>query len=289
MPSDDEVLKQVGKSGFPFQLKVEQVVLNSQRDHHWTLASREHPWVNPETTSSGFIDLVLQHEQFTTFRLVVECKRVKADDSRQLRWIFLYPDSALKPTELASCLEVEGWIDRASTTPTWNDARIWDTVRVFPDSLQSEFCILPSDEQRRQPILESLAAGVLDSTEGLADEEVKITISQNHPNRRLFIFPVIVTNAELAVCQFDSAAVDVSDGTLDPTGTTLSAVPFIRFRKSLDTHFPEGRFADLYSANRARERTVFVVNAASLPAFLTNWRLEPQTVANGFAIQRIAR
>ena len=35
--------------------------------------------------------------------------------------------------------------------------RVWDNVRLTPASLQSEFCILTSDEQRRQPILESLA------------------------------------------------------------------------------------------------------------------------------------
>jgi len=177
-------LKQNNKSGFPFELRVEDEIRSTQADHRWSVASHEHPWSNPGTESSGFIDIVLKHNVISTLRLVIECKRMKADDARQLRWLFLLPgESASKETHVASCFEVEargmrGYaLERTAVEPVaipWQDLRIWDNVRISPASLQSEFCVLPSDEQRRQPILESLAREVLESVEGLAQEEVDL-------------------------------------------------------------------------------------------------------------------
>src|SRR5262245_38478462 len=138
MATQAEVLKQVNRSGFPFQLKVEQEVLSTKQDHHWSIASREHAWRNPDLGSSGFIDLVLKHDQNPTLRFVIECKRMKADDSRQLRWVFLEPDRDSVSTELASCLEVEGWSNQADGSSTWEDVRLWDNVLSTPKSCESE-------------------------------------------------------------------------------------------------------------------------------------------------------
>jgi hypothetical protein len=236
--NQNETLKQINKSGFPFQLKVEHEIRRTQGEHNWSVASHEHPWTSADSEASGFIDIVLKHDQFSTFRLVIECKRIKADDARQLRWVFLLPDQESKPTKLASCFEVEGWRGQDQTSESeWSDIKIWDNVRLVPTSLQSEFCILQSDEQRRQPILETLAAEVLESIEGLAEEEVSIEKSQGSPNHaRLFIFPAIVTNAEIAVCRFDPANIKINDGTLDVGDVDISTVPFIRFRKSRVLH-----------------------------------------------------
>src|SRR5205814_1281269 len=140
--------------------------------HGWSVASHEHPWAAYD--ESGFIDIVVEHDQFSTFRVVIECKRIKADDARQLRWVFLIPDAEFKPTMLASCFEVEGWTTQEDERNVWNDIRVWDNVRLAPESLQSEFCILHSDEQRNRPILEALAREVLTSIEGLAEEEVSL-------------------------------------------------------------------------------------------------------------------
>ena len=290
MTRQDEALKQVARSGFPFQLRVEDEVKSSFQKHNWSVVSREHPWTNPSTASAGFIDLVLQQEPFRTLRLVVECKRMKATDSRQLRWVFLIPDSDPKPTELASCLEVEALYDEQAQPPTSRDDRIWDNVFSRPPSLQSQFCVLPNDEQRRQPILESLSVELLDSIEGLAEEEVHAARSRGRPyHQRLFIFPAIVTNAEIAVCRFNSSLVNIADGTIDPANADISSVPFIRFRKSITTRFPAGGFPDLHSANCARERTVFVVNGESIVEFLTGWEINPKDPFAGYAIERILR
>jgi hypothetical protein len=282
-----EIFKQVARSGFPFQLKVEDEVRSTFDKHRWSVESREHPWIHPEPGSSGFIDIVLKHEKYSTCRLVMECKRIKADDARQLRWIFLLPDSEVEQTELATCFEVLGQTDHKAEPPTWSDVRAWDNVLSKPGSLQSEFCVLPSDEQRRQPILESLAVEVLESIEGLAQEEVNIWKSQNPSSSiRLFIFPVIVTNAELVVCRFNSKLVNIHDGTLVSDKAEILPAPFIRFRKSLATNFPPGSFSNLKTANQARERTVFVVNAASITDFLTGWEIHSQDRFGRYAVDR---
>lgn len=290
MANQDDALRQINKSGFPFQLRVEHEIRLTQREHNWSVASREHPWTNADKSASGFIDIVLKHERFSTFRLVIECKRIKADDARQLRWVFLLPEQEPRPSMLASCFEVEGRRKGGqSSWAEWSDIRVWDNVNLVPTSLQSEFCILQSDEQRRQPILESLAAEVLESIEGLAEEEVNIEKSLDQPiHTRLFIFPAIVTNAEIAVCRFDTANIKITDGTLDAGNVEITTVPFIRFRKSLATTFPQGMFYHLEAANKARERTVFVVNAASLPEFLKDWETGPLPNRE-YAIQRLAR
>lgn len=282
MTNQDNVLKQMNRSGFPFQLRVEEEIRRTHSIHNWSVASREHPWTNPETDISGFIDIVLKHDDFSTFRVVIECKRMKSDDARHLQWLFLMPDQDMSPVKLATCLEVEG----GSYEEVWQDIRVWEDVLVNPLSLQSEFCVLPNDEQRRQPILESLTAEVLDSIEGLAQEEVRIEQSQYGPNHlRLFLFPTIVTNAEIIACRFNSEEIKIVDGTLEASNVTFQKVPFIRFRKSVVNDFPEGRFLDLRTAQRARERTIFIVNAEAIAEFLSNWQVDPLNM-EGFAIQK---
>jgi hypothetical protein len=280
MAGQDDVLKQVNRSGFPFQLGVEHAIRTTSDAHGWAVASREHPWRNPDGESSGFIDLVLRHEHFNAFRLVIECKRVKADkgdDSRQLRWLFLSPDGGSKETKLASCFEVEG------------GNSLWDNVNVAPASPESGFCALPSDEPRNRPILERLAVEVLESVEGLAQEEANIEGSQvgRTYHDLIFIFPAIVTNAEIMVCRFDPGRIRIADGTLDAADAEVESVPFVRFRKSLATGFPRGWVRDLHAANNARERTVFVVNAAFLQKFLTGWDVKSLSPDGRFAIQRL--
>jgi hypothetical protein len=43
---------------------------------------------------------------------------------------------------------------------------------------------------------------------------------------------------------------------------------------------------DLRAANRARERTIFVVTAAHIAEFLKGWKVEPLNFG-GFAIQKL--
>jgi len=113
----------------------------------------------------------------------------------------------------------------------------------------------------------------LESLDGLAGEEINIGRSQKLKTGPIFIFPAVVTNARITVCKFKASDVKITDGTLDPSTVTLSDVPFIRFRKSLVTTFPKGKFRDLKEANTARERTVFIINSQYLSAFLKRWNV----------------
>lgn len=296
-----EVLKQIGRSGFPFQLGVEDAIRRTQSSHRWLVASREHPWSTEDTESSGFIDLVLQHMDLVTHRIVVECKRVKADDQRQLQWFFLVPEVAKEETALASCLEVgaapiaRGKVEGTNTGRNeWDYPQMWEGVNVLPRCLESSFCVLAGDDQKRQPLLEQLASDVIESVEGLASEEKRIHQSRYADGSArsgigrllVLLFPFIVTNAEIAICRFDPSDVNILDGTLPASATTVEAVPYIRFRKSLATTFPEGAFDNLRKANAARERTVFVVNAQALPALLEAWQVSPLGIIGRYAIQK---
>jgi hypothetical protein len=197
----------------------------------------------------------------------------------------LRPDQDPKQTQQASCLEVGGPLKESEGSAEWKDIRLWDDVRVIPTSLESEFCILSSDGSKKQPILEALCSEILESIEGLAQEEVSIQQSQRGGRVRLFIFPAIVTNSKITVCQFKSSEVRITDGTLDFATVKLDSVPFIRFRKSMATEFPAGKVKNLKDAHRARERTVFVVNAVGLSAFLNGWKVEAKN-SIGFAFER---
>lgn len=145
-------------------------------------------------------------------------------------------------------------------------------------------------------MLENLARDLLESTEGLAEEEIRIEQSirkaddsERPLHVRLFLFPMIVTNAKIVVCRFDPSLVNLEHGTLESNDADIFEVPFIRFRKSLATAFPEGPiFYHLEAANRARERTVLVANAAHLADVLKDWKMDrmPNSM---FAIERLLR
>jgi len=281
--ADKDALKQVNRSGFPFQLKVEHDIRATEKVHHWSVASREHAW-DDLGGNAGFIDLALKHKEFSTFRIAIECKRVKSDDARQLQWLFMVEQSKSDFVFKTSSFEVEA--DLA--------ARVWDDVQLMPASLESQFCVLHGDEPRR-PLLESLAKGLLKATEGLAQEEINIAQSlrtTEEPERplhvRLFLFPMIVTNAKIAVCRFEPTQVDIEQGLLHEGDAEIFEVPMIRFRKSLATEFPTGVFYHLEAANKARERSVLVVNANHLTETLETWQIE-RLPGRNYAIESLVQ
>jgi hypothetical protein len=283
--TNEHALKQVNRSGFPFQLKVERDVEAAHQVgmHKWSVASREHAWADAEG-NTGYIDIVLKHQEFSTFRLVLECKRVKSDDARQLQWLFLVEEAKADFADRASCFEVEADLG----------AKVWDDVRVSPFSLESQFCVLQGDDgSRKGTLLEKLAQELLRATEGLAEEEIKVEESirksearERGLHVRLFLFPMIVTNAKIAVCRFAPERVDLTQGVLHEAD--IFEVPMIRFRKSLVTDFPEGVFYGLDHANKARERTILIVNAEHLTEVLKDWQMG-QMPDRMFKIERLVR
>jgi hypothetical protein len=83
---DKQLLSIVNASGFPFQLRVQQVIRESQSQHMWGVISAEHRWAIPEENREGFIDLVLEAwpRRMMSVRMVLECKRVRGGC-----WVFL--------------------------------------------------------------------------------------------------------------------------------------------------------------------------------------------------------
>lgn len=140
-----------------------------------------------------------------------------------------------------------------------------------PDSPTSEFCIVRGTGEGQKPMLENLCRVLLNSVESFAQEESSLAWGGKVGLNCLYI-PVIVTNAHLQVCRFQLPSISLDDGEI-PDGD-FESVPYIRFFKSLSTRPSEAATVNnIADANRARRRTVFVVQAAHLDGFLQNWHM----------------
>jgi hypothetical protein len=94
---------------------------------------------------------------------------------------------------------------------------------------------------------------LVESVEAFALEEKRTVEINGQPFSRLYT-PVIVTTARLFIIPDDPSNISLVDGSLlDRADERKKEVPYVRFRKSLDT-FGEGA---------GSERTVFVVNRFS--------------------------
>ena len=123
-------------------------------------------------------------------------------------------------------------------------------------------------------MLERTAATLVQSTEAIALEEATTT---SHLYSHLRIYQnVIVTTADLRVCRFDPASIDLSTGEIGDSAT-FEEVPYLRFRKQLMAYAPDENTSpatfELQSKISARESTVFVVNSARFFDFLNDCEL----------------
>jgi hypothetical protein len=122
-------------------------------------------------------------------------------------------------------------------------------------------------------MLERVAADVVSSTEALATEERPRL--QSEQSLRLY-GSVVVTTATLKVCTFSAATVSLADGHLPDADAGFVDVPFVRFRKQLSVHAtpsPTDGRSGWESFARAKEHTVFVVNASHFENFLRQWTI----------------
>ena len=122
-------------------------------------------------------------------------------------------------------------------------------------------------------MLERVASDIVSATEALALEEKDYQAQLKDPLR--MYFSVIVTTAKLQVCSFEPGKVSFLDGKVAETDFT--EVPYIRFRKQLSTRPISAQLnvvSGLHEFIRAKEHTVFVVNAQELPKFLANFEVD---------------
>ena len=257
---ENALRKQVNASGFPFQLRVEHLVNESSDLHNCRVVAREHPWVNRESGRGGYIDLILEKRpRGVPWYVVVECKRTRGGG----KWIFLTPGMALQHAEALILLA-----QRSDRLLHWLEARL------FPETFLSSFCTVPGQADKNTPMLERISTELLDSAECFAEAQVSVDFPEVQPgfslnwDRAVFI-PVIITNAELLINQFQPGDVDLAEGEIPDGVGQFVSVPYVRFQKSIDTRFSTTEVPiNLQQANHQSQRTVFVVHAPSFPDFL---------------------
>lgn len=252
---EKELASIANASGFLFQLRVAQLIRATS--YGWAVLVEEHPWKDPETGEDGFIDLVIARD---SLRLVLECKRVPEG-----AWIFLEREGTPAATQ-----RTRGFVTLNSTDG--RKAGAWEEFRLNPEAPEAAFCIVRGTGEKDRPLLERLAARTAAATEAFGSQELIVETSGSFLDLQTAYVPVIVTGAELILCNVDPADIDLSSGRIDPSKATFTKVDAIRFRKALTTRLDLGLFNNIESVNRAAERTVFVVNVAILPEWLRSLR-----------------
>lgn len=251
MGTDGELNRIVNASGFLFQLRVEHEVRAKELHHRWSVLANEHPWHDVSSGSSGYIDLVLSK---VNVRLVIECKR-----SRDAKWVFLVPKG--EPSgKLVRCMKIN--------SPSLGEFKwVWENAYVEPETYLSSFCAVRGSGEGQAPMLERLCQNLLDSLESLAIEEIQLACRDTYGHTYVYV-PLVVTNADLQICEFDTKEISLDDGTIDLA--EFEAVPFIRFHKSLAAKSnPHLTLNTIQQANYDKRRTVLVVQASYLSQLLS--------------------
>ncbi len=253
MPSNDtDLLNLVNASGFLFQLKIEQLITDTHERHGKLILAREHKWIDSRTGDEGFIDLITSAG--TNGKIIIECKRV-----RDAEWVFLVPHDAQNTINTRVL-----WSKKFSET---HQGAAWDDFGFKPESLESEFCIVRGHGENQRPMLERLSAILIRSVEALADEELNYERQVGRRGLR-FYFPVILTAATLYSCQVQASDIELMSGDLQ--SANFEEVPFIRFTKSMPSTLSSSRPpSNVSDAAKENKRTVFIVSAENLVAFLS--------------------
>jgi hypothetical protein len=262
MPATDEdVLRYANQSGFPLQIGLQHAVDAAKNLIPWRVRYVEHGWVHPESLGSGYIDLVLQ-AYGARQHLVIESKR-KADTD----WVFMHSSGKVSDRRHAKV-----WVTEATGGNVRRHG--WANCQVDGPCPEADFCVVRGQGMEdREPMLERIAGQLVLATEALAHAERDFR-SPTMPYVRAFT-SVLVTTATLSVVEFDPASVSLADGKI-PTGN-VRRVPWLRLRKQLATRFvrlTSNDFAAGGDPSYSMENTVFVVQAASLVAFLQDYELQ---------------
>jgi hypothetical protein len=253
-----ELLDLLNGSGFPFQIGVRREIERTTPDHGWSVDAEEHHWHHPETGASGFIDLIIRHHTLI-FTIVIECKRFKEDG----KLLFLSPRDYTGEKRRISALCTNQKSRESKPYLGWCD---FDFEPISPEA---SYCAFRTQDEKN-PLLERIADTLLPAAEavGFEDVSLKSTGEISGEPWRLFM-PLIVTNATLFTATFDADQVSMAGGRLAEGTCEFKPVPFVRFRKSLATHYPSGGIqyghqSPLGKASLAKERTVLVVHAPAL-------------------------
>lgn len=248
---EDKLRNNLNSSGFPFQIAVESVISNISG---WKVSRHEYAWRNNDTGQNGFIDIIAVRKYIT---LVIECKRV-----RDAEWIFLCSSRNTNRSH------ARFWVNKLGGQ---EEAVGWYDGQVEPSCPEAEFCAVMGQDHRK-PLLENLASELISATEAFAVEELPFF---KGIRMSMFYFPVIITTAELYVCQYDPSNIEIETGEMK--NPKFEPVPFVRFRKSLTTaptrFATEQKITVPEALAEAKERTVFILNASSIKSILADWEI----------------
>lgn len=253
----------INNSGFPLQLAVKHAVKSSNTG--WRVLYEEHFWEREGL--SGFVDLVIVNP-YGTILMNIECKRV-----RDSNWVFLADKGIGGDRKLAKI-----W------ATYYNNDSVnyfdWVDIPVTPRSVESKYSIVAGQDGKAQPMLERIAAVVVQSTEALAHDERNLLKDQS-TIFRLYV-NVIVTTADLYVLRVDPAEADLATGEISKESESTK-VPYVRFRKQLNSSYPEEPLLNLNQPGLPqiaihRESTVFIVNSLHFMDFVKEFEL-PDDIA----------
>ncbi|MGO9599016.1 MAG: hypothetical protein ACLP7Q_13585 [Isosphaeraceae bacterium] len=274
---EEQLLKIFNSSGFPLQVSLQREIERTINDHGWKVDVGEHRWNHRELRESGYIDLVISHRDYS-FTVLIECKRM-----REGNWIFLTPEGSSPDCSRASAFHTSQGSHQAedAVTRLAHDVFWWADAAFAPVSIESQFCIMKGQEEKN-PMLEKIADGLLPAIEAVGLEYLALNSRvEGKRDSRLFL-PVIVTNANLRTATYDPMNINLASGELDKDKCAFATVPFIRFRKSLSTHYPslltrsigrrQGR-ATLEEASKGNERTILVINSLAISDTLRQLRI----------------
>ncbi|MDG4595968.1 MAG: hypothetical protein P9F75_09840 [Candidatus Contendobacter sp.] len=262
--NDDKLSEAVNRSGFPLQIGLEYLINQTRSSHGWKVIYSEHSWKNPTDGCSGFIDLVLENKHGTSV-LIVESKRVL-----ETSWVFLIEDQKQLRRRHA-----KSWVMRYIDNKfTYFGSK---ELTLEPTTPQSQYCVVDGQDPKSKPMLERVGSDVVSSMEGFATEEKELYLKDREAFR--IYFGVVVTTAKLKVCSFDPAKISTTDGKIQDASYT--EVLYLRFRKQLLSHYEIPKHYAVGGHReiaRAKESTVFVVNAEALPQFLREFEVDDNSL-----------
>lgn len=259
MSEQEQHLKVANASGFPFQIAIENLVKTTNESHGWKVRHIEHAWLDRTNKKPEFIDLVLKN-RFETCTMVVECKRV-----RNGSWLFMSSNGSTQPRR--HCKTWVATIGGNGETRHYG----WQDLSIDPSTPEALFCMNHGQGDSKST-LERIASGLVASTESLAIEENSIFSPYN--GIQLY-FSVIVTTAQLKVCNYSPTLISLADGELKDA--EFVAVPYLRFRKALlakDDDVLRLLHESPGMDGGESVHTVFVVNSEHFAGFLSEFDIE---------------
>lgn len=132
-------------------------------------------------------------------------------------------------------------------------------------------------------MLERLAAESSEATEAFAKEDAPLLLGKNDCAR--VYFSVIVTTAELVLCEVLSEAISLTSGTVDEA--SFSTVPYVRFRKQFSIDRNAYSNSETFGSPFVKkENTVLVVNSDHLLKFLDDYDVSDTSFANAIREMR---